>query len=147
MMAQIHGSKARVWMDDQAAACIEITADITEISFTRSRSDPETTTLGDNSVQREVAGIRDATLEFSGIWNTYGTPASGIVGLLDEAYSGSLTSRFQYAPAGSTVGCPLYTASMMIQNFAHRSPVGGIATVNFSAALASGSVTAACITV
>lgn len=143
-MAKIHGSKARIWMDNQAAACQELTADVTEITFNRSRSDPETTTLGDNSVQREVAGIRDATLEFSGIWNTTATP-SGIVGMLDEAYAGSLISRFQYAPAGSTAGCPIYTASMMVQSLAHRSPVGGISTINFNAALASGSVTAACI--
>ena len=144
-MAKTHGSKAKIWMDTQAGVCTQITPDITEITFNRSRSDPETTALGDNSVQRDVAGIRDATLEFSGIWNaTNAIGASGIVDLLDDAYSGSLVTRFIYCPAGSTTGCPVYTASMMVQSLAHRSPVGGISTVNFSAALASGSVLAAC---
>ena len=142
-MANVHGSKARIWMDTQSGACTEITADITEISFTRSRSDPETTTLSDGSIQREVPGLRDAQLEFSGIWNTTSN-LSGIVGILDECYSGSLHSRFIFCPGGSTTGCPVYTASMRVQNLAHRTPVAGVATVNFSAVLASGSVVAAC---
>jgi len=142
-MAYVHGSKAQLWIDTQAGACTEISSQITEISFTRSRSDPETTTMGDSTVQREVSGIRDATLEYSGIWNTTSN-LTGIVGLLDDAYSGSLVTRVQYCPAGSVTGCPIYTASMRIQTFAHRTPVGGVATVNFTAAIASGSVVAAC---
>jgi hypothetical protein len=145
MMANVHGSKARLWMDTQAGTCTEITSATTEISFTRSRSDPETTTLGDMTVQREVAGLRDATLEYSGIWDTTSN-LSSVVGLMEDAYSGSLVSRFIYTPAGSTSGCPIYTTCMRIQTFAYRSPVGGVGTVNFSAVVAAGSVTAACCT-
>jgi hypothetical protein len=142
-MAYVHGSKAALWFDTQAGTCTQITSTTTEISFNLSRSDPETTMMGDSSVQREVAGIRDATLEYSGIWNTT-SDLSGIVGLLHDAHSGSLVTRMQYCPAGSVTGCPVLTASMRIQTFAHRTPVGGVATINFTAALAAGSVVAAC---
>ena len=142
-MAYVHGSKAALWFDTQAGTCTQITSTTTEISFNRSRSDPETTTMGDSSVQREVAGIRDATLEYSGIWNAT-SDLSGIVGLLEDAHSGSLVTRMQYCPAGSVTGCPVHTACMRIQTFAYRTPVGGVATVNFTAALAAGSVLSAC---
>ena len=142
-MTKIHGRHAVLWLDDQAGTCRNLSADLSQITFNRSKNLAETTTFGDNSTQREVDGLRDATLDVTGVWNTDGGPTA-IVGLLDEMYSGSLVSRIQYLPAGSFTGCPIYTASMRLTSYNKSEPVDGVTTLTFGLALASGSVTMAC---
>ena len=143
-MPFVHGSRAALWLDDQNAVCQNMKADLNSITFTRSKNNPESTTFNDNTVQR-LDGLKDATLDFTGIWRT-SVGASAVVGLLDTMYSNSLVSRAQYAPTGSLSGCPLYTASMVLNSYAVNSPVDGITTVNFAMSIAVGSITTACMT-
>ena len=142
-MARVHGSKAVLWIDDQSGTCRNLSGDYNAITFNRSKNEPETTTFGDNSTQREVSGLRDAGLDVTAIWSSGSVTEPG--GLLDEMYSGSLHSRIQYLPAGSVSGCPIYTACMRLTTLAVNQPVDNVVTANFSLALASGSVTQACI--
>ena len=142
-MTKVHGKNAVLFLDDAAGTCRNMTADLTNISLTRSKSLSETTTFGDGSAQREVDGIRDAGIDVSGIFNTT-ADVTAIVGMLDQMYSGSLWTRAQYLPAGSITGCPVYTASMALSNYAIAEPTDGVTTVQFSLQLASGSVVAAC---
>lgn len=141
-MANVHGSKAAIWLDNAAGVCVNVSGDVTGVTFTRTKNNPESTTLGDNTVQR-IDGLRDATVDVTAIFN--GCAVSGVVTVMDELHVGEVNSRMQYYPAGVTSGCPIYTGCMRVNNFAQNSPVDGITTVNFSMAIASGSMTAACV--
>ena len=142
-MAKVHGRLAVLWLDDQSGTCRNVSGDLSQITFNRGKNLPETTTFGDNTVQREVDGLRDATLDVSGVFNTDGTVTS-IIGILDEMYGGSLVSRAQYLPAGSVTGCPVYTGSMRLTSYNHSEPVDGVTTITFGLAIATGSMAAAC---
>lgn len=142
-MARVHGSKAVLWIDDQGGTCRNMSGDHNSITFNRSKNNPETTTFGDRSVQREVDGLLDAGLDVTAIWSS--GSATEVTGLLDEMWAGSLHSRIQYMPAGSVAGCPIYTACMRLSTLAVNQPVDNLVTQNYSLALAAGSVTQACI--
>ena len=133
-MGYEHGRNAKLFVDDKDAACQNVTAALTSITFNRSKNNPETTTMGDETVQREVGGIRDATLDFSFIFN-HGTGACPVE-LLEGMFSGSAHRRVQYAPA-SVAGSPVYTACMRLNNFSYQSPVDGVitGTANFENAV------------
>jgi len=143
-MTNVHGSKAVVYIDDMAGACQKVDSDLTSVTFSRSKNNPESTTFGKNTVQR-IDGLRDVTMDMTAVWES-GSSASnpGIVSVLDDIDAGSLVSRVQYLPGGSATGSPIYTACMRLNSFAQNSPVDGITTVNFSMSIGSGSVTAAC---
>ena len=141
-MPNVHGSNAVVWLDNALGVCVNVSGDITGVTFTRTKNNPESTTLGNTGVQR-IDGIRDVTMDVTAIFN--GCVVSGIVSVLDELDAGSKNSRAQYFPAGETSGCPVYTGCMRLNNYAHSSPVDGIGTVNFSMSIGSGSMTAACV--
>ncbi|KKL99400.1 hypothetical protein LCGC14_1814770, partial [marine sediment metagenome] len=70
--------------------------------------------------------------------------ADSVAGLMDDMFAGSLVSRAQYLPAGSTTGCPVYTASMRMNNYANTNPVDGVVALNFSLDNAAGCMVAAC---
>ena len=141
-MPNVHGSKAKVWLDNAAGVCVNVSGDTTGVTFTRTKNNPEATTLGNTTVQR-IDGLRDATMDVTAIFN--GCVVSGIVTVLDELLAGEVNTRGQYFPAGETSGCPVYTGCMRLNNYAQNSPVDGIVTVNFSMAIGSGSMGAACV--
>lgn len=143
-MTQIHGSKAKLFIDDQAGTCRDMTGDTNSITFNRSKNNPESTTMGYNTVQR-IDGLRDASLDVTSVWDTSGSE-DAVVGLLDDMYEGSLISRIQYTPGGSISGSPICTASMRLGTLSHNSPVDGITMLNYSLQMGSGSVTATCQT-
>jgi hypothetical protein len=140
-MANVHGSKAKLYVDDMTGACRDVSGDVTGVTFTRTKNNPESTTFGDNTVQR-IDGLRDVTMDVTAIFE--GASATGVVSVLDDIYAGSLITRTQYLPGGSQSGSPIYTTCMRLNNLAHNSPIDGITTVNFSMAVGSGSVTATC---
>ena len=143
-MANVHGSKAVVKIDNMAGASWDVSGDITSVTFTRTKNNPEATTLGDNTVQR-IDGLRDLTMDVTAIFES--ACGAGVVGILDDIHAGSLLTLTQYAPSGCTAasGSPLYTACMRLNNYAYNSPVDGITTINFSLAIGSGSVTSTCL--
>ena len=142
-MARIHGRLAVLWLDDQAGTCRNVSGDLNNITFNRSKNQPETTTFGDRDTQREVDGLRDAAWDVTGVYGVDGA-ATGIVGLLDDMFSGSLTARLQYLPAGSVTGSPIYTACVRMTSYNVAEPVDGVVAATFGLAIASGSITAAC---
>src|SRR3989304_3495380 len=142
-MPTVHGTEVAKLLDDQNAVSQNMKADLNSITFTRTKSNPESTTFNDGTVQR-LDGLRDATLDFTGVFRT-GVGASAVAGLLDTMWANSLVSRAQYFPAGSISGCPVYTACMVLNSYAINSPLDGVTTVNFAMAIAAGSVTAACV--
>lgn len=143
MGARVHGSKAVLFLDNQSGACQNVTGDTNNITSNFSKNNPDSTTLGNNTMQR-IDGLRDFTLDVSSIWET-GDSGDTTIELLDEMYAGSLTTRAQYAPGGSVSGCPLYTASMRLATYSQAQPVDGIATANYSLQIASGSLVIASV--
>ena len=142
-MAKTHGRVAVLWLDDQAGTCRNVSGDLNNVAFNRSKNQPETTTFGDRDTQREVDGLRDAALDVTAIFNTDGA-ATGVIGLLDDMFAGSFVSRAQYAPAGSVTGCPVYTGSMRLTSYNVTEPVDNVVTLTFGLALATGCMTQAC---
>lgn len=141
-MSRSHGRKAALWIDNQAAACQALQADLTSITANFSKANPETTTLGDDDVAREVDGLRDFTLDFSAIFSQ-GTGGC-ILDVMNNMYvADAVVSRVQYAPGGSVAGSPVYTASMRMNNFSITTPVDGVGTVSGALELATGSVASA----
>lgn len=140
-MGQIHGSKGVLFLDDQGGTCQDISGDLTAITFTRSKNNPDSTTFGKGMLQR-IDGLGDLSMDVTAIFNS--GSADAVAGLMDEMFHGSLVSRAQYLPAGSTTGCPVYTASMRMNNYANNQPVDGVVALNFSLANAAGCMTSAC---
>lgn len=143
-MAKIHGRLAVLWLDDMAGTCRNVSGDLNNISFNRSKNQPETTTFGDRDTQREVDGLRDVAFDVTAVFNVDGTGAA-VVGLLDDLFSGSLITRTQYIPSGSISGSPIYTACCRMTSYNVAEPVDGVTTLTFGLALASGSLTMACM--
>ena len=144
-MGQPHGAKAKIFLDDLEGACQQVSGDTNSITFTRSKNNPETTTLNSVAVSR-IDGLRDASLDVTCVYDDGGS-VSHIGGLMDSIYGASGASavtRVQLAPAGCAASLVIYTACMLLNNYAINTPVDGVVTLNFSKALASGSITAAC---
>ena len=143
-MANVHGSKAVIKALDQTASEQNLSGDVTSVTFSRSKNNPESTAFGNNTVQR-IDGLRDVTMDVTAIWDD--SAADGAVSFLDDLYSGSLNTLITYMPGGSLTssGSPKYSACMRLNSYAQNSPVDGITTVNFSMSIGSGSVTSACM--
>jgi len=133
-----------VWLDDSAGTCRNLSGDINNITFNRTKSPGETTTFGDNSMQRELDGLRDGSWDVSSIFNTTGSPTA-VVGILDDLYIASLSTRIKYLPAGSLSGSPMYEACVTLTSYNDAQPVDGVVAVNWSVALAAGSITGTCV--
>lgn len=142
MPAYIHGKNAFL-QAEVGGVNYNISGDMNQITLSRSKDNPETTTFGDDSKQR-VGGLNDATLNGAYIWNGDQSSASAAAQLLDDLMAGSTLSLLKYAPSGSISGCPLYTACMIISAHEVQSPVAGVVAGTFAFQLASGSVTTGC---
>ncbi len=140
-MSRSHGRLAELYIDDESAACQGVSADITSITFNRSKALAESTTLGDSTIQREVDGLRDASIDISALFST-GAGAC-ITDLLEGLYSGSDYARVQYFPGGEVTGCPVHTACMNLSNYSLTTPVDGISTVSGTLETAFGNLASA----
>jgi hypothetical protein len=143
-MTQVHGKNAKIFIDDQTGACRNASGDLNAVTLNWTKTAPETTTFGGNSVARGVDGQRDFTADITALFSS-GSIAE-ITPILDSMIAGSLATRIQIAPAGCVSGCPLYTASVRITSRTMSVPVDGVVTENFSVALAAASVVTACVT-
>lgn len=139
-MSFIHGKNALLTVHDSAGTQRDLSGDSNQASWSWSRDNPDTTTFSKDSVQR-LAGLRDCTLTFAGIWNS-GT------GVVDATLAGimaaSLNTYVRFAEANVT-GCPLLTACMSLQNYEVTAPVNGVVAFTAAFNLSSGSVSASVV--
>lgn len=143
MAARSHGRLAVLYVDDATGACQNVSGDLNSIVLTRTRDNPDTTTLGQVEHQR-IGGLLDATLTGAYVWN--GTETTGAPQVFDGLLGASLPTRIQYAPGGSISGCPLYTASMLINSHAHTAGVNAPVVGTFAFQMASGSLISGSVT-
>ena len=140
-MAQIHGRNLKLHIDDVSAASQDFTGDFNNITFSWTRDNPDVTTFGKDTIQR-MAGLRDATLSYSGIFNTGTVTAACVIGGL---MNGSALTRVRWFPAGSTTGCMFWTGCFLVSKYEEVGPVNGPMAINMEMQMASGSVSASTV--
>lgn len=139
-MSFIHGKNALITAHDSAGTQRDLSGDTNSATWTWSRDNPDTTTFGKDSIQR-IAGLRDATLNFAGIWNS----GTGVVdAVLSGIMAASLNTLVRYAPANVS-GCPLFAACMLLQSYEVSAPVNGVVAFTGAFQLSSGSVSASTV--
>lgn len=139
-MANVHGRNSLITVHDSAGTQRDLSGDSNSTTFTWSRDNPDTTTYSDDSIQR-IAGLRDATLNFAGIWSS-GT--GNVDAVLAAIMAASGNTLVRYAPA-NVAGCPLFSACYLLQNYEVNSPVSGVVAFTGAFQLSSGSVSASTV--
>lgn len=132
-----HGRNGVLVVWDSSAASRNISGDITDVSYSGKRNNPEVTGLGDDSIQR-IAGLRDVTLQANCIYNT--DAGSGVYDVLDDLMSGSAITLVKYYPVGTITGCAFLTGCMLISSLGVKGPVNAPVGLSFEMQLASGSM-------
>ena len=135
-----HGRNAYLDMEDSTGSFI-FNGDLTSISDSWTRDNPQTTTMGKLMHQR-ISGLQDYSITVAYIWNGDTATASAVGAFIDAQLVGSATTRVRYAPAGSITGCPLYTASMLVSQHDKTAPVNGVVAGTFTLQNATASVIA-----
>lgn len=140
-MAFGHGKNGAFKLTDSGSTKRNISADVTQVSFTQDGDTSEVSTLG-SSAKSYVAGLTSATMSVSGYFN----PA---VAAADPSMSGSHTvlaglmgtaTTFEIAPQGTGAGSPKITGSAFLTKYNPTIDLGG--AVGFSADFqVSGAVT------
>ena len=134
-MTQVLGSNVALHLFPSGAASLNVSADLNSVTLKHSRNNPETTTFGKTTAQR-IAGIRDYSIDFAGIWNS----GSIAVDVLATEMGASTNTLFRLAPA-SVAASPMYTGCALISDWTVTGPVGGPVAMSFTLQSAAGSLT------
>lgn len=118
---------------------IDASGDLNSSNLKWDRNNPETTTYGKSTVQR-IAGLRDYSLDFAGLFNS---GPSAMFSQLIADMNASLYTLIKWLPAGSVTGCPILSGSMLLSSFNMSGPVGGPVAISWTAQAGAGSLTAA----
>ena len=132
-MAFTHGKDSVFKLDNSGGSLTDISTYVNNVDFPETADVSETTTLGaDNKTY--IAGLKDATISLSGLWDSTADAIFGAV------VGQSATLSFEYSPEGTTGGNVKYTGEAILTSYAVSSPVGD--AVGYSADLqVSGAIT------
>ena len=132
-MAFTHGKDSVFKLDNSGGSLTDISTYVNNVDFPETADVSETTTLGaDNKTY--IAGLKDATISLSGLWDSTADAIFGAV------VGQSATLSFEYSPEGTTGGNVKYEGEAILTSYAISSPVGD--AVGYSADLqVSGAVT------
>ena len=132
-MAFTHGKDSVFKLDNASGSLTDISTYVNNVDFPETADVSETTTLGaDNKTY--IAGLKDATISLSGLWDATADAIFGAV------VGQSATLSYEYSPEGTASGKVKYTGEAILTSYAISSPVGD--AVGYSADLqVSGSVT------
>lgn len=132
-MAFTHGKDSVFKLDNSGGTLTDISTYVNNVDFPETADVSETTTLGaDNKTY--IAGLKDATISLSGLWDSTADAIFGAV------VGQSATLSFEYSPEGTTGGNIKYTGEAILTSYAISSPVGD--AVGYSADLqVSGAIT------
>lgn len=132
-MAFTHGKDSVFKLDNSGGSLTDISTYVNNVDFPETADVSETTTLGaDNKTY--IAGLKDATISLSGLWDSTADAIFGAV------VGQSATLSFEYSPEGTTGGNIKYTGEAILTSYAISSPVGD--AVGYSADLqVSGAIT------
>jgi len=132
-MAFVHGKDSVFKLDNSGGTLTDISSYVNNVDFPETADVSETTTLGaDNKTY--IAGLKDATISLSGLWDSTADAIFGAV------VGQSATLSFEYSPEGTTGGNVKYEGEAILTSYAISSPVGD--AVGYSADLqVSGAIT------
>jgi len=132
-MAFTHGKDSVFKLDNASGSLTDISSFVNNVDFPETADVSETTTLGaDNKTY--IAGLKDATISLSGLWDATADAIFGAV------VGQSATLSYEYSPEGTASGKIKYTGEAILTSYAISSPVGE--AVGYSADLqVSGAVT------
>lgn len=132
-MAFTHGKDSVFKLDNASGSLTDISTYVNNVDFPETADVSETTTLGaDNKTY--IAGLKDATISLSGLWDATADAIFGAV------VGQSATLSYEYSPEGTASGKIKYTGEAILTSYAISSPVGD--AVGYSADLqVSGAVT------
>jgi predicted secreted protein len=132
-MAFTHGKDSVFKLDNSGGSLTDISTYVNNVDFPETADVSETTTLGaDNKTY--IAGLKDATISLSGLWDSTADAIFGAV------VGQSATLSFEYSPEGTTGGNVKYEGEAILTSYAISSPVGD--AVGYSADLqVSGAIT------
>ena len=132
-MAFTHGKDSVFKLDNASGSLTDISTYVNNVDFPETADVSETTTLGaDNKTY--IAGLKDATISLSGLWDA---TADAIFG---QVVGQSATLSYEYSPEGTASGKIKYTGEAILTSYSISSPVGD--AVGYSADLqVSGAVT------
>jgi predicted secreted protein len=132
-MAFTHGKDSVFKLDNSGGSLTDISTYVNNVDFPETADVSETTTLGaDNKTY--IAGLKDATISLSGLWDATADAIFGAV------VGQSATLSYEYSPEGTASGKIKYTGEAILTSYAISSPVGD--AVGYSADLqVSGAVT------
>ena len=132
-MAFVHGKDSVFKLDNASGSLTDISTYVNNVDFPETADVSETTTLGaDNKTY--IAGLKDATISLSGLWDATADAIFGAV------VGQSATLSYEYSPEGTASGKVKYTGEAILTSYAISSPVGD--AVGYSADLqVSGAVT------
>lgn len=132
-MAFTHGKDSVFKLDNASGSLTDISTYVNNVDFPETADVSETTTLGaDNKTY--IAGLKDATISLSGLWDSTADAIFGAV------VGQSATLSYEYSPEGTASGKVKYTGEAILTSYAISSPVGD--AVGYSADLqVSGAVT------
>lgn len=132
-MAFVHGKDSVFKLDNSGGSLTDISSYVNNVDFPETADVSETTTLGaDNKTY--IAGLKDATISLSGLWDSSADAIFGAV------VGQSATLSFEYSPEGTAVGKVKYEGEAILTSYAISSPVGD--AVGYSADLqVSGAIT------
>lgn len=127
-MAFLHGTEARVWLDNAADSLTNISTYVTDVSITINGEAVDVTTLS-ASWHDVIAGLKSATITINGIHD----PTMDAIGFAAV----NAVKSFEYYPQGGTSN---YAAEVITTSYAPTSPIGGAGTWTLSATV-KGAVT------
>ena len=132
-MAFTHGKDSVFKLDNASGTLTDISTYVNNVDFPETADVSETTTLGaDNKTY--IAGLKDATISLSGLWDATADAIFGAV------VGQSATLSYEYSPEGTATGKIKYTGEAILTSYSISSPVGD--AVGYSADLqVSGAVT------
>lgn len=118
-MAFTHGKAAAFYIADSGSTERNISGFHTQASLNRSADTAETSTFG-SSDKSYVAGLKDATLPFTGRFDaTVDGYLNGVLGT---------PTTFSYFPQGSATGFPKYSGTAILTRYEPTADLGDAAS-------------------
>lgn len=119
-------------------ASAQLHPNLNSVTFRWDRANQDVTTFGDTTIQR-LAGIRDWTMDFAGLWTgSSASQSAESAAFLEMVASGN---TYIVLAAASQSGCPNYSGCGLLSNVTLTGTPNTAVALSFSVQSAAGSLT------
>lgn len=113
-MAFSHGSRAKLYLDDDGGVERDVSAYISETGLTRELDTADVSALG-NTHKAFITGLADGGFELNGHYDP--TVEGYLNGLIVYGQTNGVGRQFKYFPAGSATGKTYYDGTAVCTSF------------------------------